>query len=432
MVKIQKEIEKFLNEEEVLEIAKSTQFIKREGGKIDPVNFVKSFFILKRNKEQISIKNWATSFSCLTEEEISKQGLGEKYYGRHLDFIKSLLSRRLFTHITPLVKEKANLFSDFEGVYVRDSVCIKLHPSLWEEFPSANSRGKPAATARIQAGYELKSRRYAYFDLGSYRDTDGKKASSIFSYANAGDLVIEDLGYQSFDNYIALKEAGIYLVTRYKFNTIVMDVETEQRIDFLKLLEEKGEIDEWFLIGATHKVKVRIVAKRITKKQAEKRKKRARKNRHSKAKHSKEYYKMLEWDIVVTTVPKAIWDAGQVLDAYRIRWHIEIIFKAWKSNLKIDKMSAYKMSGNRCKMMIYLALLYVLFCAQVFRAVYKQIKETDAQKHPSLLAFYRFFSVLIQMEKDGKSPEFIFKMLLKNVCYQRRKDRQNYEQLVFY
>lgn len=220
MTKIQEIIETVLESVKILMLSQETEFIKRAGGKIQGLDFVLSFFSLLQMNQEVSLNNWSTALSFRIEDTVSKQALSQKSYDRHVEFTKRLLNEVMSKKTKKMVKtleKEPGLFDYFNQAFVRDSTCITLNNSLAEAFPSSHRKigTEAGATARIQAAYDLIEFQYHYFKLASYRDTDAKEAPSIFDYANKGDLIIEDLGYQSFDNYIELENKGIYLVTKW-------------------------------------------------------------------------------------------------------------------------------------------------------------------------------------------------------------------------
>lgn len=48
--------------------------------------------------------------------------------------------------------------------------------------------------------------------------------------------------------------------------------------------------------------------------------------------------KLLNQSIFITNVPKSKINAEQILVVYRIRWQIELLFKLYKSNIRLDKL----------------------------------------------------------------------------------------------
>jgi IS4 transposase len=51
-----------------------------------------------------------------------------------------------------------------------------------------------------------------------------------------------------------------------------------------------------------------------------------------------QYLELLGWSIYITTITKEIADSTKIYKLYRLRWRIEIIFKAWKGNMNFNKI----------------------------------------------------------------------------------------------
>jgi len=312
---------------------------------------------------------------------------------------------------------------------VRDSVCFNLHDSLASVFTGS---GK-GSTARLQTAYELKSRSYEYFKLCSYRENDQKAAGDVLPYLEKNDLVIQDLGYQSFKVYGQIINKGAFFLTAWSYGSIIMDIDSGERIDLLALLKKEGQIDRMVKLGAIDQLKVRIVAKKIAPKVAAERKRKARKDHKKSTNHSNNYYKMLEWDIRITNVPKETWTLEKVLLAYRLRWHIEIIYKAWKSSLNMNKKAVHKMNASKCKMIFYLMLLYAVINCQVkYRYFLIKIKQRYENKDLSIVKFYNFAQEFRKYIEGNLESEHLLYLVVKHCCYEKRNKRKNYEQLFYY
>jgi hypothetical protein len=87
---------------------------------------------------------------------------------------------------------------------------------------------------------------------------------------------------------------------------------------------------------------------------------------------------------LVTNVPVSLLDAEAVRTCYRLRWHIELIFKRWKSQLKLATITARRPTRILCQ-------LYAGFIAVVlinwFEHSFYQVRDTD-------LSLARVFSVI--------------------------------------
>ena len=109
--------------------------------------------------------------------------------------------------------------------------------------------------------------------------------------------------------------------------------------------------------------------------------------RDSKANHSEDYYERLGWCIFITNIPKEMLNSQQIIEVYRLRWRIEIIFKVWKSKFDFQKMfEKISMKPSRAIITFYLLLTWLtLFLTNLYS--YFLIKVFDQTK--------RFISIFI-------------------------------------
>lgn len=109
----------------------------------------------------------------------------------------------------------------------------------------------------------------------------------------------------------------------------------------------------------------RLVAIKLSQEQASERIRKAKKTRDKRLNHSKEYYKALHYVIFITNVETEKCCATEISELYRIRWRIEILFKSWKSGIKIEKLlpDATKKT-ERIESIIYMLILYITWFEQ--------------------------------------------------------------------
>ena len=197
---------------------------------------------------------------------------------------------------------------------------------------------------------------FIHFSLRSFTDNDQSASPSIVEYLNKGDLVIRDLGYSCLKVFEEIINVGANLLSRVKYGTTIYD-QNGQQLDWLKLLKKKSSLDKEVLMGIKHKIPVRLVIIPLPAHIVEQRVRKAKKDRDKRLNHSDLYYKWLAYSIYITTVSKKIWSPQEVDKVYRNRWQIEIIFKTWKSNFKMQEM-LHNGCGNehRVRLCIYLLL----------------------------------------------------------------------------
>ena len=88
------------------------------------------------------------------------------------------------------------------------------------------------------------------------------------------------------------------------------------------------------MIGTQEPVAARLLAARVPAKVVHARRRAARK--HAKQKGyapSQAHVTLLAWTLLITHVSKTIWPPSPVLTVEPIRWHVELMWKSWKSSL---------------------------------------------------------------------------------------------------
>jgi hypothetical protein len=119
-------------------------------------------------------------------------------------------------------------------------------------------------------------------------------------------------------------------------------------------------VDIRILCGNQERLQVRLIAIKLDEKQTAERIRKAKNDRDKRLNHSSEYYFLLGYVIFITNVDQDIWQGGQAAQAYRCRWNIEILFKSWKSGLKVGRyIPQAKKHTERVESYLYMMLLYL-------------------------------------------------------------------------
>ena len=198
-------------------------------------------------------------------------------------------------------------------------------------------QGKNGATFRIHMCYDLKTGR-----MGEVVVTDNRTAESfdLYSTIKEGDILIADAGYGSFKNvdYALKRKADV--IIRITPNTIRLIGENGEVINMAKILDtEESVIEKQYSISYKNGLlPVRVIASRLPEDKidaAKKRKKKEAQKRQSVIKEETLIY--AEWVILITTLDDT-YSAKEVLDIYRSRWQIELLFKRIKQHFKVTKI----------------------------------------------------------------------------------------------
>jgi hypothetical protein len=197
--------------------------------------------------------------------------------------------------------------------------------------------GKTGSLWRIHYSVQLPSLTCDFFKLSA---TKGKgTGESFFQYSiKKGDYIIADRGYSTASgiHHLILKKA--YVIVRANTQALPIFNLKAQQFQLLKnvmTIKRAGTVKSWKVLipgrSGTY-VQGRICAIRKSneaiKLAHKKLKRRAQRKQNSLMPETLEFAKYV---IVFTNYPEDAFSDTEVLDWYRIRWQVELIFKRFKS-----------------------------------------------------------------------------------------------------
>ncbi len=420
-------------------IAERNGFIIRRGGKLSPLNFVLSFF-LSIQSDRHNFGTGAEQLGLLLKQSFSYNAIKKAQTKKRAKFAKELLLEAIESQAAKLKKTKlkTHLLSCFNQVYIEDSTCINLPGYLHKFFPGAHSNTGKAATAKIQLRQELKSGAYTRIELQNFRNNDQSFSSDILETLTKGDLVIRDLGYSVLPVFKAIVEQKAFFISRLRYGTNLYVPQTGELFNLGKRLRKatrNGEtsVELNLVVGKKAQLPLRVCAIKCPPGVARKRRAKAKKDRSARANHSKDYIELLGWTIFITNVEKQVLTAPQILEVYGYRWRIEIIFKCWKSHLKLDQLfnTQTKLKKHQVQIAFYLFLVWVtLFFSQMYNHFLKKVF-LKKKKVLSILKFAKF--VKEHFTELLLNPDFdsIVEHLAYYCSYKKQNDQLNFCEIVF-
>jgi len=141
---------------------------------------------------------------------------------------------------------------------------------------------------------------------------------------------------------------------------------------------------------------------------------------------------LLGYCIYITNVPKEIWSVEQITKAYRARWYIEILFKGWKSNLKMKvNIPERYLTPQRAEFFFYASLLMVsCLIMPVFLCATRIAKPENIQL--SILKICEFITQQMQMIIRSIQSSTIIDRAIYFGAYEKRRDRINIIDYMFF
>ena len=369
-----------LKELRIYSLSQSCNFQKRRAKKIDSLNLILSFYNCSLNGA-FSLSGWAFHLSQLINKPVSKQAVFERVDSDFINLCRELLNRSFSS------KHKASKFlKKFKNIYIQDSTCIHLPSSLYEFYQGNKTYTGNHSIAKIQVIYNLMKNTFEDLIVTSFTRNDQAASSDILRYVSSGDLIVRDLGYFVLRSLKDIVKKGAHFICPLRKDVHLFFAHNNDRIDLKKLLKNKRYLKQTVLLGKEEKIPVTLFAIKLDRKTLSYRQKCAIQDRDRRKKLTIEKLHLLGWDIFVSSCTEL--EPQMIQDIYKIRWHIEIVFKSWKSLLYLEKNIPKRL--NRpfiAEAIIYLTLLLnVLFIMPVYRVAIKIFKNVSLMKITRLIA----------------------------------------------
>jgi hypothetical protein len=197
-------------------------------------------------------------------------------------------------------------------------------------------------TWRLHALMDVTSLQLAGLQL-----TDLKTGETLCNFSfGPGEVVLTDRGYSHRRGVAHLLDSGGQVITRYNPHHIPLQDAHGQALDMAAMLAdcERGEtrtIEGFFKApnGKLHRVWAHAYRLR-EQAAAESRRRCRRAGTRGKYTPKERTLFLAEFVLVLTSIPPEVLSAETVLELYRCRWQIELLFKRYKSLLDLDQVRA--------------------------------------------------------------------------------------------
>lgn len=402
-----KEICNFFSRDSINKISKETKFVQRDS-KLDGTIFLSVFTLGMTLYGKPSLQELLGLLNVIIPDfKISREGFHLRINDYAVKFFEFMLSKAINISTT---KIDLNLLSNFKRVLILDSTSIELPKELSDSFRGSGG-GASTSSLKIQFCFDLKSGSFFYY-LQEGISSDSKYNNSFVDHINKDDLIIKDLGYFNPQAFIELSDKGAYYLSRWKSNVSIYVKSFEGKFslldikNFLTSLESLTELEVYIKKDNVFS-KARLVIDRVPEEVRNTRLRKLNKINKKKGRQTKDLTKMFQsFNVYVSNIielPKE-----NFRKFYSLRWQIELVFKNWKSNFKLDKVSGIK--TQRVKCMIYSKLLMIIISTKLIYQIRSlcwkefkvEISEFKASKH-FILTFHEFFKYVINNQSQDLS-----------------------------
>lgn len=412
-------------------IAIVTGWQKRSPRKITPAALLSSL-CAQCHGGTASFNDIATALDAVSGRQPSRQSVAERFAQPCLRMIQTVLRLAIDRRVTTSMLEDApaqGLLHPYSRVLVQDSTIIELPGWLFDTFSGVANGAHQVCNARIQATYDLKNMGFEAFSIDAYSKNDLSAAPEL--ELRPGDLVLRDRGYLTVGEIQRHLQAGACFIYRHKTGTIYRDGQSDEPVDLPKLLRRHGNLDQVVTLNDAARTRVRLVAAPVSQQTAALRRMKAKKETRG-HNPSAAVLELMGWTIFLTNLGPAV-SFSALLEIYGLRWRIEVIFKAWKSQMDFDVI--HRVSALELKICLTAKLVSITVgMGHLYRLCYQRMREATG-RDLSLQKFTRYMAkmpsrlvslhVWLMEGAPASSPTCI--ALRKYCCYDQRK-RLNYHQ----
>ena len=264
----------------------------------------------------------------------------------------------------------------FSAVNIKDSSKFKLPKAYAELFPSYGSYGRQGALMNVQYEYDLLSGDWKSLEFTQATRNDQQDSKETAKNIQPESLNIRDLGYVTLPYLKGVVDNEAFFLNRFpKMNAYILNDKREYVLLDWKKIDNKikkyglGHLELEVFLGKNEKIKSRLVIAPVPQSISEDRLKKAGQGGKRKMggyQLSKEYRLKSHYNIFVTNVPVEILPLAEVIKSYGLRWQIELVFKAWKSNLHFDKVKAVKKERLECQLLA--RVIWILMSSWILQA----------------------------------------------------------------
>lgn len=420
-----KQISLFFNEVTLELMAKACGFLIKKS-KLSPLYFLSTLVFSYFSMGDISLILMAANLSDWFGISASAQAISERLRKKStVNFFKNCLSLSLEKKLKPISDSKYKQhLSIFKGIKVGDSTSIELSESLSKPFKGSGGAASKSAL-KLNFVYDIYNNLTTVIDIKRGSRSDKKLVNGAVRCIKKGELLIRDLGYFSIDIFKKItKKKAFYISRLLKMVNISLNPTGDpvEIGEFLKKATRNGRniVDQQVFIGY-EKLPARLIAFKTPKWVVKQRIKKFKASH--KKEPSEEYVVWCGYSVFITNVGIDMCSAELIVELYTIRWQIELLFKSFKSTLKLDVIRGTSRNSVLC--IVYAKLIGIILAEKVISFAAGICAENDRELSVDkaikwLKVNNKFVEALLNQEMD----QLLLRLILyqqKYICKDKRK-----------
>lgn len=329
--------------------AKETGFCERIR-KLMPYDFLVLMSFGQLAMKHPSLAGMVTAIDA----NISRVALHYRFSAAAAAFLLKCLQFVLHQKLSCIGQINTKLLRPFGRVLLVDSSSWNVSEKLQTVMPGSGGSAS-AANCKLQTLYDYKSGQLDFLDLTAGTVPDNRYTDNLPNMLQQDDLLLSDLGYFKLMTFAAIIAKGAFFLTRLLVRTTIKNPGTKKNIDLLKhlarLQSNTCEMDVLMGGGKSPEVACRLIALRVNEPIANERRRRLKINASKKGRTASKYnLDMCAWTLLITNATQDQLPLEMARILYTVRWQIELIFKQFKSVLRVHQSNTGKEQRLRCEL----------------------------------------------------------------------------------
>ena len=383
-----------LNESDIEQTAKETGFVKRKSPLMGR-HFLEALMFGNLQSIPASLNDLAAYLYEEHQIEISKQGLDDRINEHAVSFLKSLLKKEMNSKLD--LSSVNSLTSHFSSIRIKDSTRWNLPDNCSQKYKGhGGCRANSKSMISLQFDYDLLSGNFLDLSLTSGTRNDQRDSKEVKDNIYENELHLRDLGFATIGYMKNIEEKGAYFLNKMSLQFKVYDIKKKKEIDFRAIHKKMKQhnlmcIEKEVVVGSQEKLPCRIIISKapqdVYKSRIDQAEKKGKKRGYQ---LSKSYKERASMNIYLTNASQESLPKESIMDIYRIRWQVELMFKVWKSLTNINKLHKVKMV--RFEVQLMAKLIWILTNWKVFFLVNHWVHQIN-RKH--MCSIWKFFKQII-------------------------------------
>ena len=363
---------------------------------------------------------------------INREALHQRFTASAAAFLRHCL-HTVLRHKLQTVPIRTPLLQPFARVLLVDSSSWDVSEKLSAVLPGSGGNASKA-NCKLQTAYDYKQGELIFLADTAGTVPDNRYTDHLPALVNKTDLLLIDQGYFKLTTLNALMAKGAFFLTRLFLDTTVHDGQTGKPLDLGQVLRaapgSRCERPVRMGQGKNQTGACRLVCLRVDPQMANARRRRFKAHARRQGRTgSQRHLALCDWTLLITNVPEPWLPLDMVRALYTLRWQIELLFKQFKSILRVHQSTTGNVHRLRCE--LYGKLIAAVWVQRLHAVANTTLWNTSRQEI-SLAKLYKrlqeraFLLAQLVMGSEAQAMAYLsqeLETLLKHCRKHRQRSR---------